>query len=401
MNEKIYSVHELNLEIKNVITLNYTDRVKVEGEISNYKVSHKNLFFTLKDEESKIDVVCWGAFNNKELHNGKRVVVTGRISCWDRQGSYQITANKIEIKGIGDLYSLFLKLQAQYETAGYFDSKNKKPLNEQINRIGVITALEGAALKDFLYVLEKNRFHGEVCVKGCVVQGKDCPKSVAKCVKELDMLNLDVIVITRGGGSYEDLFGFSHKEIIEAIYNANTCIISAIGHEIDTMLSDYVADIRAATPSVAGEIIALHQQQRTNINYIFKYKDKIRLDLITDLHQLKSQIHDIDNLIESPMITIDKYSNKIANFASALKIGISNTLNQYIVELKDAIVTINSNNPQNVLNHGYVMIVDEDNNNMIRSGIDLMFLKDLADSNKKLKIVFKDKTLSVNIHSIN
>ena len=211
MNDKIYSVHELNLEIKNVIAVNYTAKIKVEGEISNYKLSHKNIFFTLKDTDSKIDVVCWGNSINGDLENGKQVIVTGKVSCWDKQGSYQITASKIEIKGIGDLYSLFLKFEKKYRTAGYFDQENKKLLKEHLNKIGIITALEGAALKDLLYVLEKNRFHGEVYIKGCIVQGKDCPKSVADSIRDMDKMNLDVIIITRGGGSYEDLFGFSHK----------------------------------------------------------------------------------------------------------------------------------------------------------------------------------------------
>jgi exodeoxyribonuclease VII large subunit len=401
MDEKIYSVHELNLEIKNVVMLNYTGKIKVDGEISNYKLSHKNIFFTLKDEESKIDVVCWGSANGGDLQNGKQVVVTGKLTCWDKQGSYQITASKIDIKGIGDLYALFLKLEKKYRNEGYFDPANKKPLKEQINRVGVITAIEGAALKDLLYVLESNKFHGDLYVKGCIVQGKDCPKSVAECIKELDKMNLDVIVITRGGGSYEDLFGFSHKEVIEAIHDATTCIISAIGHEVDTMLSDYVADIRAPTPSVAGEIIALHQRHKANVDHIFKYRDRLYMDIMTHVHKLKSDIQEMDNIIESPINIINANYNRIESFSSVLKIGISNILNEYIIELKNAIVLINSSDPQGILNGGYVMIVDADTNKMIRSGVDLMFLKDLASSNKKLKIIFKDKTLSVNINLIN
>lgn len=401
MNDKIYSVHELNLEIKNVIAVNYTAKIKVEGEISNYKLSHKNIFFTLKDTDSKIDVVCWGNSISGDLENGKQVIVTGKVSCWDKQGSYQITASKIEIKGIGDLYSLFLKLEKKYRTAGYFDQENKKLLKEHLNKIGIITALEGAALKDLLYVLEKNRFHGEVYIKGCIVQGKDCPKSVADSIKDMDKMNLDVIIITRGGGSYEDLFGFSHKYVIEAIYEAKTCIISAIGHEVDTMLSDYVADIRAPTPSVAGEIVALHQQHKTNIDHIFNYKDKIKMDIMANIHQIKSYIHDMDNLVESPLNAIDSYYNQLDKFSSNLKMNLINILNDYDIELKNAIFTINSNNPQNILNNGYVMIVDPDTKKNIQSAVDLLFLKDLSEPNKKLKLIFKDKMLDININSIN
>jgi len=401
MDEKIYSVHELNLEIKNVVMLNYSGKIRVEGEISNYKLSHKNMFFTLKDEESRIDVVCWGSNNSDELQNGKQVVVTGKLTCWDKQGSYQITAFKIDVKGIGDLYALFLKLEKQFKKAGYFNPEIKKPLKEHVTKVGVITALEGAALKDLLYVMESNKFHGDIYVKGCIVQGKDCPKSVAECIREMDKMKLDVIVITRGGGSYEDLFGFSHKDIVEAIYQADTCIISAIGHEVDTMLSDYVADIRAPTPSVAGEIIALHQRHKTNVDHIFRYKDMLYMDIMTHIHRLKSDIQEMDNIIESPINIINNYSNTIDNFSVNLKANILNTLNEYVIDLKNAIVLINSNDPQGILNGGYAMIVDMDTNKMIRSGVDLMFLKDLAGSNKKLKIIFKDKTLTVNINSIN
>ncbi len=365
--DKIYSVHELNVEIKNVISLNYSGKIKIEGEISNYKASSRNMFFTLKDDASKIDVVQWGNNGDSKLQNGKQVIVTGRITCWDKQGSYQITAYKVEVNGIGDLYTLFLKLQEKYNKAGYFDPTIKKPLKDDIKNIGVITALEGAALKDFLYVLEKNKFHGGVYVKGCLVQGKDCPKSVAKCVGELDELGLDVIVITRGGGSYEDLFGFSHKDVIDSIFNAKTCIISAIGHEVDTMLSDHVADIRAPTPSVAGEILALHQRDRMSVDHIFNDLERLHMEIVGELQEYRMSIQDIDNLVESPMNIINGYYGEIDNFKYGLRHELNSILGDYLMELKQINFTIDSNNPHDILKNGYVMLIDPDSNKLIKS----------------------------------
>ena len=408
--QKIYSVRELNNEIKNVLKINYNGKIKIEGEISNYKISNRNLFFTLKDEMSKLDIIFWGYMDNfindenvNELENGKQVIVTGRLTCWEKQGSYQITANKVEIQGIGDLHTEFLKIKEKYNKAGYFDIEIKKQLKEHIKKIGVITALGGAALKDFLYVLEKNNFDGEIFIKGCTVQGNDCPKTVANSIAELDKIGLDVIVITRGGGSYEDLFGFSHPQIIKAIYKANTCIISAVGHEVDTMLSDYVADIRAPTPSVAGEVIALHQKDKTNIDAILKIKDKLNMDIFTSLHQYQTLIQDMDNLIEDPINIIDNYYEQFDKYLFGLQNELTSILNESLIELKETNFMINSNNPKEILKNGYVMLVDADTNKMIKSGIDLSLLKDLSDienTDKKLKLIFNDKTIIISFDKL-
>ena len=404
MTEHIYSVHELNLQIKEVLKLNWPRPIKIEGEISNFKVTRGNLFMTLKDNTAKVDVIWWGYSDKNDgtkLENGKQVVVHGRLTCWDKKGQYQITAFNIQVKGLGDLHAEFLKIKDKYEKNGYFDSKFKKKLGDSVKKVGVATAVGGAALKDFLYVLEKNGYNGQVYIKGCVVQGKDCPSAVAKAILELDKMELDVIVITRGGGSYEDLFGFSNPEIIEAVHKAKTCVMSAVGHEVDNMLSDFVADIRAPTPSVAGEFIALHQKDKTNLDEFYNLCQMLDSEIKSQLYNLQIQIQEYESMVDDPSQLIDRYSSEFDSLLSGLSNELTNTLNEYIIELREMNFEIDSTNPTEILKNGYVMIVDNDTDEMIKTSVELSFLKDLAEENKKLKLIFNDQTVIVDLSSIN
>ncbi len=403
MSDKIYSVYELNLIVKSLFKYNFKDVIKVEGEISNIKLTRNNLYVTLKDSVSKIDVVFWSYGLKKSaliLDNGDKITVEGKLTVWDKQGSYQITANKIEKSGTGDLHEEFMKIKEKYNKAGYFDGDHKIKLADHIKNVGVITAIDGAALKDFLYVLEKNNFDGNVYVKGCMVQGKDCPTSVSKAIDELDKLKLDVIVITRGGGSYEDLFGFSHPKILDGIYNAKTCTISAIGHEVDTMLSDHVADIRAPTPSVAGEVIALHQQKKNNLIEIKKLCKEIHSQISKQLLEYQMMLQEYNYKIAIPSQMIDRCIYNMKDGIDIIKNDIYLSLQKYNSQLIDWKVRIKIMNPINTLKNGYCLLIDNEDGKSIKSVVDLSFLKDLSEENKKLNLKFYDGNVVINIASI-
>jgi exodeoxyribonuclease VII large subunit len=241
----------LNNTIRDLLKENISEILKVKGEVSNLKLSNGNTFFTLKDKDSAISVVSWG--NTFDITNGDDIFVSGKITTYGKQGTYNIQIFKVEKNGIGNIFETYEKLKKVFEKEGLFSKKRKFPLT--INKIGIVSAYEGAALQDILYVLKANAFSGEVFVKNCYAQGKYCSQSVSNGIEYFNNMKnkVDLILISRGGGSVEDLMGYSAESVIRAIYNSNIFTISAVGHEIDTMLSDYAADHRSPTPTRAAE----------------------------------------------------------------------------------------------------------------------------------------------------
>jgi exodeoxyribonuclease VII large subunit len=394
------TVSDLTELIKNALKINFDKTLCVVGEMSNYKLSKNNVFFTLKDEDATISVIMWnyGVRKDKpDLDEGKKVKVYGRLTVFNKSGSYNLTAFKIELLGIGDLYQEYMTLKKKYTDLGYFDETKKKQLPLNINRIGIITALDGAALQDFLYVLKKNNFCGEVNIKSCIVQGKDCPKSVSACLKELNQLNLDVIVVARGGGSFEDLFGFSDKEIIEALHNMKTCTISAIGHEIDFMLSDYAADIRAPTPSIAGEIISCKKEGQYDIEEINEIRQKL-VGLINS--KITIITYEINNIkLISPKEIIDKLNNHIDVINIQINNRIKNKINTLDSKLNDIMKIFNkSDNPATIMSKGYGVIYTFPNStdNILYQVTSIKDLKKI----KKLKIKLIDGEAIIEIKNI-
>lgn len=266
------SVSEFNSKLKSVIKDNFREKINIIGEIYNYKKSNSNIYASLRDEYGSINIIQWRTSNN--FKNGDTVIITGTIDYYTKSSNVNIIANKIELTGEGKIYKILEDRKIEFESKGYFDETNKKALPE-INSIGIVTAMNGAALQDMLYVFKYNKFKPKIFIKNASVQGTECPSTIKSGIEYFnEILNVHVIIIARGGGSIEDLMGFSDPIILEAIHKSQICVISAIGHEIDFMLSDYVADIRAPTPSIAAEIIC-----KTQINIsseIDSYNKKLK-----------------------------------------------------------------------------------------------------------------------------
>lgn len=395
-----HTVSELTELIKESLKKTIGKNLCVIGEISNYKPSKNNLFFTLKDEESTINVVVWNYANRQNknnLENGKKIKVYGNLVVFAKSGSYNINAYKLELIGEGDLHKEYLKLKEFYTKMGYFNDDVKKKLPINIKKIGILTAMDGAALQDFLYVLKKNKYNGQIFIKNCLVQGKDCPKSVVDGLKILDEMNLDVIVLARGGGSFEDLFGFSDNQIIETIHNCKTCTISAIGHEIDFMLSDFVADIRAPTPSIAGEIIS-GRESVWSINDIKKITNEIKNIIDNRINILDYNLIYIQSRLKSPREII----NKIIIDNDLLKKKIYNIIgtkiNLYESELNNIVGKLNKDeNPQILLSKGYCIV-----SSLIDKKIsNIQEFNEYIKKNKKLKLKFIDGEAIFNMRTIN
>lgn len=257
--EKAYSVWQINSYIKNMFANDYAlSNISMKGEVSNVKYhTSGHIYFTLKDAKSQMACVMFAgnrsglAFRMEEGHS---VIVTGNISVYERDGKYQMYAREIHLDGTGQLYERYEQLKKKLDLEGLFDEAHKKPIPRFAKQVGIVTASTGAAIQDIINISTRRNPYVQLVLYPAIVQGEQAKDSIIKGIKTLDALKLDVIIVGRGGGSIEDLWGFNEEEVARAIYQCKTPIISAVGHETDTTIADYVSDLRAPTPSAAAEL---------------------------------------------------------------------------------------------------------------------------------------------------
>ena len=255
----IYKVSELTSSIKLILEDSFPN-IWVEGEISNLKSpSSGHIYFTLKDDRSELKSVFFKSDNEKikfDIKDGMHVICSGRISLYEKQGVYQLYVTGLEPKGVGALQLAFEQLKEKLFKEGLFDESRKKPLPMLPDRIGIVTSPTGAAIGDMLKVLKRRFSNVEILINPVKVQGEGAKEEIAGAIRDFnDMNNVDVIIVGRGGGSLEDLWAFNEEVVARAICDSKIPIISAVGHEIDWTISDLAADLRAATPSVAAELV--------------------------------------------------------------------------------------------------------------------------------------------------
>ncbi|OIJ16028.1 exodeoxyribonuclease VII large subunit [Anaerobacillus arseniciselenatis] len=266
-NDQIFTIATLTKYIKRTFDNDEVlKNIWVKGEISNFKKhSRGHMYFTLKDEHSKIQAVMF-AGNNRFLkfipENGMNVLVRGYVSVYEVNGQYQMYVNAMQPDGIGNLYLAFEQLKKKLETAGYFDERYKKPLPNIPSEIGVITSPTGAAIRDIITTLKRRFPSARITLFPVLVQGDGAPTSVAKAIKQANKLGeLDVLIVGRGGGSIEELWAFNEEIVAEAIFHSGVPVISAVGHETDVTIADFIADKRAATPTAAAELAVPNREE--------------------------------------------------------------------------------------------------------------------------------------------
>ena len=255
----VYSVSSVNQYIKNMFSKEYAlSVVFVKGEISNCKYhSSGHIYFSLKDDRSQLTCVMFrgdrGGLDFR-MENGQEVVVGGSISVYERDGKYQLYAKKIVPVGDGHLQEQYEKLKKKLEAAGYFDEDRKLPIPKYVKKVGIVTAKTGAAVHDMIQIATRRNPYVQLYLYPAKVQGEGAAQSIAGGISFLDEFGVDVILAGRGGGSMEDLWAFNEEPVIEAVFAAKTPVISAVGHETDFTITDFVADLRAPTPSAAAEL---------------------------------------------------------------------------------------------------------------------------------------------------
>ena len=258
--KRIFSVSQVNSYIRRIFDGDYAlRRINIKGEVSNCKYhSSGHIYFTLKDARSSIRCVMFSSDRARGLsfrmENGQQVTVTGNITVFERDGTYQLYAKNIIAAGTGELYIRYEMLKKELYEAGYFDPARKKELPPYPERIGIVTALTGAAIQDIRSIAARRNPAVSLFLYPAKVQGEGAAASIARGIRFFDQADVDIIIIGRGGGSIEDLWAFNEREVADAIFAASTPVISGTGHEIDMTIADYCADVRAATPSAACEL---------------------------------------------------------------------------------------------------------------------------------------------------
>ncbi len=255
----MYSVSQVNAYIKNMFLQDFAlNRISVRGEVSNCKYhTSGHIYFTLKDGASAISAVMFAGNRNGlnfRLQEGQRVVATGSVDVYERDGRYQLYAKQIALDGEGDLFLRFQKLRDELEEMGMFAQEYKQPIPSYARTVGIVTADTGAAIRDIMNIARRRNPYVQLILCPAQVQGEQAKYSIVRGIRTLDALGLDVIIVGRGGGSIEDLWAFNEEMVARAIFDCSTPIISAVGHETDVTIADYVADLRAPTPSAAAEL---------------------------------------------------------------------------------------------------------------------------------------------------
>lgn len=355
------TVSQINRYIKSLFDeIPPIQNIYVMGEISNFKHYRQSghMYFTLKDSSSQLKCVMFATDNYKLKFipkDGMNVVCFGQIGVYERDGVYQLYVRDIQPKGAGDLAVAFEQLKAKLAQKGYFDEELKKPIPMYPQKIGVATSNMGAAVEDIKNVISRRYPLCEIIIVPTVVQGETASKDIALSVKFLDKLGVDTIIVGRGGGSIEDLWAFNTEEVADAVYNCKTPIISAVGHETDFTICDFVADLRAPTPSAAAELAVpdinneyinlqgLELMLDKNIENIVQ-GEEARLDYIMN----KSPLADIDKLFDFQTSVIEGYEKNI-------RLHYENILKSKAYDLKKNAAMLDALSPLAVIGRGYTI----------------------------------------------
>lgn len=267
MANNVYSVKQVNAYIKNMFVQDFMlNRIYVKGEVSNCKYhTSGHIYFSLKDESGAIACVMFAGDRRRGLafrmQEGQKVIVLGSVNVYERDGRYQLYAREIVPDGEGDLYLRFEQLKKELEEMGMFAQEFKQPIPFYSRKIGIVTAPTGAAVRDIMNISRRRNPYVQLILYPALVQGEQAAESIVKGIRTLDAYGVDVMIVGRGGGSIEDLWAFNEEIVARAIFECRTPVISAVGHETDTTIADYVADLRAPTPSAAAELAVMDVRQ--------------------------------------------------------------------------------------------------------------------------------------------
>ena len=395
---KPLKVYEVNGYIKRIFAGDMIlSNLQVEGEISNFKHHYSgHMYFSLKDEKSKIRCVMFKGDNenlNMKLEEGQKVVATGYVSVFDREGDYQLYIRAIENIGVGDLYKAFENLKKKLQKEGLFDSSNKKELPFLPKKIGVVTSSTGAAVRDIVSIIKRRYPPCNILIYPTLVQGPNAPNEIRRGIKYLDNRgDIDLIIMGRGGGSIEELFAFNDETLARTIYDLKTPIISAVGHEIDFTIADFVADLRAPTPSAAAELAV------PDMGYLYDNLKAKHIGLVNfylkRIKAVKNELKTIERSLKynDPITKLRDKKQEIDNIYKELNYMFEKKLNKENKKLAFLNNKLNVLNPSLSLDKGYGILYNSQGK-LIKT-IDELNIDD------ELNILLKDGTIKTLITKV-
>lgn len=353
----IYTISELTRDIKQVLEGRFPS-IWVEGEVSNLRTpSSGHMYFTLKDETAELHAVMFKGLNQYlkfKLEDGLKVVAFGPVSVYQRRGEYQLVAEKLEPRGVGALQLAFEQLKKRLQGERLFDAAHKKPIPFLPMRIGVVTSPTGAAIQDIINVIQRRFINAEILLSPAKVQGQGAAEEISEALDELNERGeVEVIIVGRGGGSLEDLWAFNEETVARAIYRSHIPIISAIGHEIDYTIADFVADLRAPTPSAAAELVVMAKEEL--VNKIESFEERMKRALLNTLTLLKNRLTAVkeSHAFRQPRETIRQYQQRIDDMARNLTREMNHLLGLGRERLATLAGKLESLSPLGVLSRGY------------------------------------------------
>ena len=424
--EKVFAISEINRIVKNIL-LSHLEKVWIGGEVSNFvEASSGHWYFSLKDSSAQIRCTMfkgYNTFSSISPKNGDQIEAFGAVSLYEARGDYQINIEQIREKGTGNLFEKFLQLKDKLEKLGLFDEENKLNIPTFPKNIGIITSASGAALRDVLSILNKEQNYNQIIIYPSSVQGKEAADEICSAINKANAHQIvDVLILCRGGGSIEDLWSFNEEKVVQAIAQSRLPIISGVGHETDFTLTDFVADMRAPTPTAAASVIQdrlskldeffehylstlqknitnLLKNKNQELDYLEKrivspkdklkrsqeFIDSLRKQFITLLRKeflaAEKEINSLHKRLLAPQEKIKQAEEKIKNYKKALLSNVFRIIKEHQSKINFIDEKLNILNPKNILAKGYSIVYNK--NDVVK------------DSNK----VNLNDTLDIQLHS--
>lgn len=360
----VYSVKQVNSYVKNMFSQDFMlNHIYVKGEVSNCKYhTSGHIYFSLKDESGTIACVMFASARSGlsfRMQEGQNVIVLGSVSVYERDGKYQLYAKEIILDGAGALYERFEALKKELEEMGMFAAEYKQSIPRYVKRVGIVTAPTGAAVRDIINISKRRNPYVQLILYPALVQGEGAAASIVRGIRMMEQQNVDVIIVGRGGGSMEDLWAFNEEAVARAIFECTIPIISAVGHETDTLISDYVADLRAPTPSAAAEL-AVYELSSVQI-MCEEYKRRMyqQISQRIDFSRRQTEQMAFRLKVAHPRQKLNEQRQYLADLDSRMRIRMNSALEESRHKLAIYIEKMKGLSPLQKLNQGYAYVTDK------------------------------------------
>lgn len=373
MAQSIYTVKQVNAYIKNMFTQDYMlNRIYVKGEVSNCKYhTSGHIYFSLKDESGTIACVMFAGQRGGlsfRLCDGRQVVAFGGVNVYERSGVYQLYVREVRLDGDGVLYERFQMLKKELEEMGMFAPEYKKPIPAYVSRVGIVTAPTGAAVRDIMNIAARRNSYVQLILYPAQVQGEGAKESIVRGIRMLEKTGVDVLIVGRGGGSIEDLWAFNEEEVARAIFDCRIPVISAVGHETDTTIADYVADLRAPTPSAAAELAVYDYRQTRMALEDCRLRITRLLTQKTAMSRMRLKEYQTRFQYLHPRYKLQEQQQRLADLEEALRKRMEDRLRDSRHRLAICMEAMKGLSPIQKLNQGYSYVESADKTVIKRIG---------------------------------